>query len=205
MENPFADMLVGSKIPDYSRLSFEEQCAFYVALLPYKVSTSNEYQRFPPAAVAAAAGVSQSTISLLSDAGKLRGGQVRYPKVAREYQTLGHEAFVHKYLTPIIRERLAAALEDWKARKRNPDINAKGYNPRADSACGRHDRPETSIDLPAVFYIQLMPDRGGYFWRNLKPRHDLPEVPVSQADCNGPYPTSQDAKRAALAYLDPKL
>jgi hypothetical protein len=213
MENPFAEMLKNSKIPDYGRLSFDEQCAYYVALLPYKVSTSNEYVRFPPSVVASAAGVSQSTISLLSDAGKVRGGQLRYPKVAAEYAKLGHDAFVHKYLTPIIRERLAVALEAWKRRKRNPDLNDKGFNPRANRYVGRHDRLETSIDLPAHFYItEPIPDRGGYFWRNLKPRHDLPEIPVSQAPLEGDparngqgFATSQDAFRAALARLDPKL
>ena len=218
MENPFADILGTSTIPDYSRLSFEEQCAYYVALMPYKVSSTGEMQRFPPAAVAAAAGVSQSTISLLGDAGQVRGGQLRYPKVAAEYAALGHEAFVHKYVTPIIRERLAVAYDAWKARKRNPDLNQRGYNPRANRYVGRHEWPKTSIGLHAIVYVDLAPERGGYFWFDLKPRQDLPEIALNQATPQGDpererdpndheqgFATSTDAWRAARDRLDPKL
>lgn len=211
MENPLADILENSNIPDYSRLSFEEQCAYYIALRPYQASSGGQTKRFPPAAVAAAAGVSQSTISLLGDAGKVRGGQIRYPKVAAEYAKLGHDAFVHRYLTPIIRERLAVAYDDWTRRKRNPDINSEGWNPRADRYCGRHEIPETSIGLHAIFWIQAVPDLHGYAWRNLKPRYDLPEIPVSEAPLQGDptrggkgYATSQDCFRAAKHRLDPK-
>lgn len=211
MENPLADMLEGLAIPDYGKLSFEEQCAYYIALLPYKLTTTGETTRFPPAAVAQAAGVSQSTISLLSDAGQVRGGQLRYPRVAAEYAKLGHETFVHKYLTPIIRERLRVALDDWKRRKRNPDVNEHGYNPRANRYVGRHEWPKTSIDLQAIFYIDLAHDRGGYLWFNLKPRQDLPEIPLNQAIGQGDpacsnrgFATSEDAYRWVKAYLSPK-
>lgn len=174
MENPFADKLRGLDNTDYGRLPFEEQCAFFGAL---KLGV-------PRIAVAKAAGVSQATVSLMLSAGETRGGKLRYAKVAREYETLGHEAFIHRYLTPPLRERLDRAIDAWKIRIRNPDMNARGFNPKANAACGRYEWPETSIGLHAIFRIELHPDGNGYFWRNLKPRYDQPEVPADEVPYN---------------------
>jgi hypothetical protein len=201
MENPLAEMLKDLDTPNYGRLSFEEQCAYYVALM----------LKTPPAAVAAAAGVSQSTVSLLADAGLVRGGQVRYPRVANEYSKLGHDAFALKYLTAPIRDRLQVAYAAWKERKRNPDLNPQGFNPRADRYCRRYDWPETSIGLPAHFVIHLAPDHGGYVWRNLKPRHDLAEISLNEARVEGDparsnrgFATSEDCFRFVRNRLNPK-
>ena len=101
MENPFAQSLATLNRPDYGKLSFDEQCAYYDAL---KCGV-------PPAAVAQVAGVAQSTVSLLGSAGETRGGKMRYAKLAREYDSLGHDAFVHRYLNPLIRDRLMVAIE----------------------------------------------------------------------------------------------
>ena len=71
--------------------------------------------------------------------------------------------------TPVIRERLAQAINIHKRRKGNPDINEKGYNPRANRYVGGHQWPKTSVDNPAEFIIELSPAGRGYFWRNLRP------------------------------------
>ena len=174
MENPFADSLKNLKPRNDRKLSFDEQCAFYCAL---KLSV-------PPIAVAQAAGLSAIAISHLARAGQFLGGQIRYPRVAREYAALGHEAFIHRYLTPPLRERLDQAIDAYRSRERNPDINSKGYNPKANGACDRYEWRETSIGLHAVFRIELHPDGAGYFWRNLKPRYDQPEVPADEVPYN---------------------
>ena len=214
MENPFAEALASLNRPDYGKLSFEEKCAYYAALM----------LKVPPAAVAKVAGVNQSTISLLSGAGQVRGGQLRYPKIAREYDSLGHEAFVHRYLNPLIRDRLMVAIDQIKVAERNPDVNEKGYSPRANRYLGRHDWPETSIGLHAIFRIELHPDGGGYFWRNLKPFYDQAEIEPdkvgfhpachlwgdpSRGPEHGPgakgFATSELAYRHCKQTFDPKL
>ena len=207
MENPFAKALENLDIPNYGRLSFEEQCGFHAALM----------LDVPPTAVATAAGVGSATISHLAAAGQVRSGQLRYPRVARELANLGREAFVHKYLTPIIRERLDQAIDAFKRKKRNPDINERGFNPRANRYCRRHDWPETTIGLPAHFVIELLHERGGYFWFNLKPQNHYPEIPLNMAkpqgnpererDANGHeqgFATSEDCFRWVKNYLNPK-
>ena len=170
MENPFADVLKNLKQRNHRKLSFEEQCAFYAAL---KCAV-------PPLAVSRAAGVSPIAISHLARAGSFLGGQIRYPKVIREYETLGHDAFINRYLTPPLRERIDHAIDAFAKRKRDPDLNAKGYNPRANGNCGRYEWPETSIGLHAIFRIELYPDGAGYFWRNLKPFYDQAEIAPDQ-------------------------
>ena len=207
MENPFAQKLAALNRPNYGKLTFEEQCGYYACLM----------LDVPPAAVAVAAGISQATTSLLGGAGEVRGGQLRYPKVGRELATLGREAFVHKYLTPIIRERIDQAIDAYRRSKRNPDINERGFNPRANRYCGRHDWPKTSIGLPAHFFIDLLHERGGYFWFNLKPQNHYPEIPLNMAkpqgnpererDANGHeqgFATSEDCYRWVQNYLNPK-
>src|SRR4029077_10851618 len=170
MENPFARDLELLNRTNYGRLSFDEQCAYYAALR----------LNVPPVAVATTAGVSQSVVSLLGSAGENRGGQIRYPKVASEDAALGHEAFVHKYLTAPIRDQLSVAIANLNRVKRNPDINEHGFNPRACRYLGRNEWPETSTGMHAIFRIGLHPTRPGYFWRDLKPYQGDPEVPADQ-------------------------
>lgn len=212
MENPFAEKLALLNRPDYGKLSFGEQCAFYAALKC----------QVPPAAVAKAAGVAQSTISLLGSAGQARGGKMRYAKLAREYDSLGHDAFVHRYLNPAIRDRIMVAIDQIKHAARNPDINAAGFSPRANRYVGRHDwaATATSLNRRAVFRIELHPTLQGYFWRDLKPYSDQPETPPEREpfDCpivgdpsrgpeRGPdakgYPTSELCYRACKRLFNP--
>lgn len=170
MENPLASLIDSLNSTMRKSLSFEEQCAFYIAL---KLGVR-------PPAVEIASGLSRHAISQLSRAGSFLGGQIRYPKVVREYEKLGHENFIHRYLTPLIRDRLAVAVDEYQRRERNPDLNAKGYNPLASKYCGRYEWRETSLGLHVVFQIELIPDRAGFLWRNLKPFQGLPEIPADQ-------------------------
>lgn len=178
MENPFAQALADLGRPNYGRLPFEDQCAYYAALKC----------EVPPIAVANVAGLSQSAISQLNRAGTgtPRGRQLRYPKVAAEYAAMGHDAFVHKYLTPVIRERLMVEIANLKIAEREKadgePLNEHGYSPRADGFCGRVEWKKTSIGKHAVFRIELHPGRGGYFWRDLKPYSDMPEIPADQVN-----------------------
>jgi hypothetical protein len=201
MENPFAEKIASLNIPNYGKLSFEEQCAYHAALM----------LDVPVTVVMSVAGVSSATASHLAAAGQVRSGILRYPKVAAELAKLGREAFVHRYLTPIVRERLDQGLDAFNRKKRNPDLNSHGWNPRANGYCRRFDWPETSIGLHAIFTIQAVPDLEGYAWRNLKPRQDLPPIAVDQAKPQGDpergglgFPTSQDCFRWVKNYLDPK-
>jgi hypothetical protein len=172
--NPLADILKLQTTRAHRKLSFEEQCGWYIALR----------LEIAPAVVSEASGLSVPTMSYLRMAGQLRSGQVRYPLVAREFEALGEEAFTKKYLTPLIRERLMGAIAVVNARKRDPDLNPQGYNPRASRYLGRHDWPETSIGMHAVFRIELHPELKGYFWRNLKPFQLELEVPEDQVNSN---------------------
>ena len=214
MENPFAEKLEGLDTPNHGKLSFEEQCGYYAGLMLTRArpgSPDRPWTPLPCAVVAHAAGVGSATISHLLAAGHVRSGVLRYPRVAAEYAKLGHEAFVHRYLTPIIRERIDQAIDAFKRKKRNPDVNERGWNPRANGYCRRFDWPQTSIGLPAHFIIQAVPDLHGYAWRNLKPRHDLPELRIDEAPLQGDptrngqgYATSEDCFRWVKKYLDPK-
>jgi hypothetical protein len=200
MENPLAEMLKGLHSGKHRKLSFEEQCAFHIAL---KLGV-------PPLAVASAAGVSPIAVSHLARAGSYLGGEIRYRAVAREYETLGHENFIHRYLTPPIRERLAQAIDAYKRRKRNPDRNPKGFNPLANRYCGRHEWRETSLGLHSIFQIELVPDRQGYLWRNLKPFQGLAEIAGDQvsydpaAQLNGDPSRGPERGPSALGFATSK-
>ena len=103
-------------------------------------------------------------------------------------------------------------------------MNEKGYNPRANRYLGRSEWRETSIGMHAVFRIELHPDGAGYFWRNLKPFYDQPEIEPdkvgfhpachlwgdpSRGPERGPgakgFPTSELAYRHCKQAFDPKL
>ena len=206
MTNPFADIVENQIADSNVRISFDEMCSFYAAL---KLGVR-------PRVVAIASGLALSTISHLRAAGFRAGGQMRYPKVGREYRSLGHDAFIHKYATPIIRERLAVAADQFKRKQIEPKTPG-AISIRAKRRAGRHDWPETSIGLHAVFLIVWSNDPPGWFWRNLKPRQDLPEIEywdsaaVSQTPLLGDpnrdnrgFATSEDCYRHVKNYLDPK-
>jgi hypothetical protein len=216
-KNPLAD-LVETQICTYiQRAPFEELCAYYGAL---RSGVRNEV-------VARASNLSRPAVAQLRAAGRPRGGQLRYPKVAREYVALGHQAFVAKYVNAKIRDRLEVALKEWIADpKRISDQKpVRGVNPRAKAYAGRHEWPETSIGLHAIFMIEWDDDANaprrkpgeriqatpGWKWRNLKPRQDLPEIPRDQAPLLGDparedrgFATSEDCFRWVRSDLNPK-
>jgi hypothetical protein len=169
--NPLADLLERQNVKPKHKLSIEDQCSYFATM---KLGIS-------PVVVAEATGLSLPTICHLRSAGSYRSGQLRYPAVAREYAQLGHENFIHRYLTAPIRERIAVALDSVNRRERG-QVNAKGFNPAANRYLGRHVWPETSSGYHIVFRIELHPDGGGYFWRNLKPRYEAPEVLADRVD-----------------------
>jgi hypothetical protein len=197
MENPFAEMLKGLINTNGRKLAFGEQCAAYGALK----------LQVPLEAVARAFGVGLPTLSYLRHAGEVRGGQLRYRLVAREFEALGEDAFVQKYLTPPIRERLAVAIDAFKRKIRNPDINAKGYNPRADGYVGHHALKPRSEYQAETWEIDIAlfsgGERPGYFYRIGKP------YPTAKWNGNperqdGGFVTSTDCYRSARDYLSPK-
>ena len=163
--NPLADLLERQNVKPTRKLSISDQCGYFATM---KLGIS-------PVVVAEATGLALSTICHLRSAGENRSGQLRYPSVAREYAQLGHEIFVHRYLTAPIRERIAVAVDRVNRRER-ASVNSKGFNPAANRYLGRHVWPETSSGYHVIFRIELHPDGCGYFWRNLKPRYELPEV-----------------------------
>ena len=110
MENPIADLVESQITQSNSRMTFVESCSFHAALM---CGVKNN-------AVAIATGMSQPAIAHLRHAGERLGGQIRYPAVARERRDLGDEAFVHKYLTPLIRDRLQVAIEQIRLKQTTP-------------------------------------------------------------------------------------
>jgi len=78
MENPLADLVDNPESTINRNLTFEEQCGFYIAL---KLGVA-------PPAVEIATSLSQAAISQLNRAGQFLGGQIRYPKVIREYENV---------------------------------------------------------------------------------------------------------------------
>ena len=84
MENPFAEKLALLNRPDYGKLSFEDQCGFYAALIlhldPSDQTPVEKRRPIPPEAVAKVAGITHGTISLLAAAGAVRGGQNALPQ-----------------------------------------------------------------------------------------------------------------------------
>jgi hypothetical protein len=197
MENPFAESLEGLNISNVRKLAFGEHCSAFAALK----------LQVPLEAVSKTFGVSLATVSYLRHAGEFRGGQLRYPAVAREYESLGHEAFVKKYITPPVREALTVAIDAFKRKVRNPDINDKGYNPRADGYVGHHilkPRGEyATMTWEADINLFTAGERPGYFYRVGKPYPQTKWCGNPERD-DGGFVTSTDAYRFARDYLTPK-
>lgn len=176
-ENPLADLVERQSIKPKQKLSLADQCSYFATL---KLGVS-------PAVVAEATGLTLQTVCNLRDAGEYRYGQLRYPKVANEYARLGHGEFIHRYINASIRDAIDAAVTRVNARERNP-LNSRGYNPAANRMVGRHEWVHTSTGKHVIFRIELHHERGGYFWRDLKPYHEAPEVPSDQ---QGSHPGCQ--------------
>jgi hypothetical protein len=165
LENPFAEALADLNMPNYKKMTFDEQCGYYAAIR----------SDVPLQIVAKVGGFSPSVATYLNAAGERRGGQVRYPKVARMYAALGHEAFVHTYLTARLRQECLEAIADLKRERREKARKRAGIPANVMRYCRIYRWPKTELGQPVAFRIEPAPD--GYRWRNLKPFYDQPEWP----------------------------
>jgi hypothetical protein len=172
-------------------MTFDEQCEIYAAIR----------SEVPLLIVCKVANISSSVASYLKAAGKRRGGQTRYPKVASEYEALGHEAFIHKYLTPRFRQDLIAALDEKKREHDAKRLKAGGIPANVMRYCRIYRWEKTELGQPVAFRIEQHID--GFRWRNLKPFYDQPEYPPEKwallhcdGDVNGaPFATPVDCFR----------
>jgi hypothetical protein len=196
--------------PDYGRFTFDEQCGYYAALL----------KGVPPTVVAKISGMSQTVVSLLKGAGQERSGQLRYPRVAREYHAMGHEAFIHRYLTPVIRQACLEGVNDLRRaqRARVKDrvlgINEHDWSPKANRYAGRHVIPAEILGYELAYRIEPNFDRHGWFWRQLS-GFQWPEAPPGQelyktkpiggrdGDDSKGFRTSEDCYRHVLNQFKP--
>ena len=186
MENPFADIVENQIRTFVSRLPFDELCGFYAALMD---GVTNSI-------VAAASNLGEPTVSNLRHAGEARQGQMRYPKVAQTYRALGREAFIHKYVTPQIKDRLRVA-RDQVVNQRSIPKPLNGVNPRASKYAGIRLIADPNDGMET--YVEIAFDRGvkpGWKWREIPPTADsLVERGWRgdpQRDWRG-FPTSKDA------------
>lgn len=90
------------------KMTFTERCE---ALAAYK-------QGIEKPIIAACYGINISTLGFI-----IQPHSKTYRNVRREYEELGHERFLARYLTPAVFERLERASHDWKA-----SIPAKDYD-----------------------------------------------------------------------------
>ena len=159
MENPFADIVENQINTSNSRLPFAELCGFYAALAD---GVTNRI-------VAAASGLSEPAVASLRHAGEQYASQIRYPKVAREYRALGRQAFIHKYVTGELKDRLRVARHNVNIDRLAPKPR-DGVNPRASKYAGTrlivdpNDHMETTVEIAF--------DRGanpGWKWHEIPP------------------------------------
>jgi len=137
------------------RLPFDEMCAFYAALC----------EGVKPSVVSRASGLRPATMASLRAAGTWHAGQMRYPKVAAEYRSLGREAFIHKYVNAAIRDRLRVAADQVK-RSKFAALDVGRANPRASRFAGAHTLKDPLGGPSQTFTIEF--DRGekpGWAWR----------------------------------------
>lgn len=193
MLNPFSEALEDYPRTSSNHMSFEDACGYYGALV----------SGVQPAAISLAANVAQPTVSYLARAGEYVGGQIRYPRVAREYALLGHDAFIEKYVTPVLREHCVAAMRDLAAGVARPKTSTR-VQPRRSGLIGRHILKSRSDFAPTAHAIEILePTPEGYFYLALtkvgggehKPEH---------APKYGPFKTAAAARRAARDYLTPE-
>jgi hypothetical protein len=199
MENPLADLVESQTAQSNSRMPFGELCAFHAALM---CGVRNR-------AVAKASGLSTATIAHLARAGDRHGGQLRYPRVASERQTLGDQAFVQKYITPLIRDRLQVAID--AIRRHDAEAKAPGaVRPNATRFRGPHavgdyggSRWEFTVRFSKeppigwLYGVTFEPGRG----------HIAPEYVrwIGDRSRGGRgYATSTEAYTALMSKLNPK-
>ena len=191
MENPIADLVESQIVSSNPRMPFEEQCAFHAALL---CGVRND-------AVAVATGLAMPTVAYLRHAGQHMGGQIRYPRVARERAQLGDQEFIHRYLNPKIRDRLAVAINQVKTKKLEPKP-ANGIRPNATRFRGRQEITALDGSKWAVL-IKFTPE-GWFYGYCLEPGRGERKLEhviwQGQRDGQG-FATSTDAYRIPLNLL----
>jgi hypothetical protein len=193
-QNPFADVLK-NYIPhaaSKNHMTFAEQCGYYGALM----------LGVPMPAVAAAAGIANPTASYLKRAGASVSGQMRYPKVAEEYRSLGHETFIQKYLTPAIHARCVAALSNYQKGLLEPRYTGAARTSRAKGYAGVHNLKPRSDLSPDAWTIKIYRHEGQWFAAIIvTPMRG--EVPFEHAQKLGPYPTDRDCFLTVRKQLTP--
>ena len=192
MLNPFADVLEHSEETTSNHLSFEDQCGYYGAL---KCGIKNN-------AVALAANIAQPTVSYLRAAGERRGGQIHYARVAREYANLGHDPFIHKYVTDRIRTRCLNARHDILHGLAKPRASAF-VKPRKSGLVGSHIlRPRSALS-EETWTIDIVQRPEGYFYLIIgSPLRG--EIHREDAQAFGPFAQARDALHAAKDQLTPE-
>jgi len=190
--NPFSDALKNQVETTTNHMSFEDQCGYYGAL---KCGVKNN-------AVALAANIAQPTVSYLRAAGERRGGQIHYARVAREYAGLGHNAFIHKYVTPLIRERCLNARHDIIHGLAKPRASTF-VKPRKSGLVGRHIlRPRSSYESE-TWTIEINQRPEGYVYLIVgSPMSG--EIRREHAQVFGPFDQARDALRDAKDKLTPE-
>jgi hypothetical protein len=199
MENPFAEALSDLKEPNYKILPFEQQCGYYAALL----------MDVPHSVVASVSGLKQPVVSHLSRAGRVISGRVRYPRVAREYRALGHEGFIHRYLTAKIYEDCLYGIAERKRVREAKRAQSDGIPANVMRYCRRYEWPKTELGMHVIFRIEQHAD--GFLWRNLKPFQREPEVPPEEQnrialrgdDADHPFKTPIDCFRFLKEKFQP--
>jgi len=192
--NPFAEALK-NYIPhaaNQNHMTFAEQCGYYGALM----------SGIPNPVVAAAAGIANPTVSYLSRAGARAGGQVRYPKVAAEYQSLGHDAFVAKYVTAALRDRCLIELENYKNGLLEPRYTGTARTSRAKGYVGVHILKPRSEFATDAWRIKIV-EREGQFFALILTSPISGEIPEEHAQKLGPYATDHDCYLGARSKLTP--
>ena len=190
MENPFSQALENTIPTSKNHIPFPEACAYYGALRC----------GVPQAAIASIAGVAPVTVAYLNRAGEFRSGQKRYPKIAAEYDQLGHDAFIHTYLTPAIRASLLHAIELLN-KGLLPERKSNFARQRANGLVGFHvlkPRNQWQVESARI-QIETIPQ--GYRWV----LHALGsfEYAYEHAPKSEPFATSREAFNAAKTRFTP--
>jgi hypothetical protein len=153
MENPFASIVENQTSLGHARLSHEELCGYFAALK----------EKVHPKVVAKASGLSISTVCSLRAAGTFHAGQLRYPRVAKEYEFLGRATFIHRYVTPVLIDKIRVAADQVNRAQFALMTEDGGVNPRATLYAGEHMIAERRI----LIFFDRDPEAPGWKWRDL--------------------------------------
>lgn len=155
-QNPFADILANVVVQRKHRLTFEEQCGYFGALI----------HKVPKPIVAEASGMQIAAVYRLANAGQ--PPRYDYEKVWLEWQALQGERFIHKYVTPVIRDKLRVAGENIHLARLAPKP-FDGFNRRASKYLGSHTIIDRDIEGDPGVEIEIAFDRDplapGWKWR----------------------------------------